>query len=192
MKIQPETLTQTHENVMEILVLEELERQIKQYPEALTQYINKVEVCTFALNRLPALYASCEKGKNMQKLIGQKEYRDEIKKSVRQALAAIQRDPLRVSTPLISDLNEEYYAAVTALKNLQSLLEEENLLDYQELTWENLVTVMRHALAKAAWTGDAPQVISNNDCPRGSGEADGDSSEAVTQIGNWSDFRYFR
>ncbi|MCU0533824.1 MAG: late competence development ComFB family protein [Hydrococcus sp. Prado102] len=182
MKNQPE-IPQTYENVMEILVREELEKQIKQYPETLVQYINKVEVCTFALNRLPALYASCEKGKNMQKLIGQKEYREEIRKTVRQALAAIQRDPLRISTPLVSDLNEEYYAAVTALKNLQSLLEEENLLDYQELTWENLVSIMRRALAKAALTGEAPQESSNSDR---------DSSEAVTQIGNWSDCRYFR
>lgn len=183
MKTQTEDLPQTYENVMEVLVREELERQIKQYPETLSQYINKVEVCTFALNRLPALYASCEKGKNMQKLIGQKEYREEIRKAVRQALAAIQRDPLRVSTPLVSDLNEDYYAAVTALKNLQSLLEEENLLDYQELTWDNLVTVIRHALAKAAWTGEVPQSNSNSDR---------DPNEAVTQIGNWSDSRYFR
>jgi hypothetical protein len=182
MKNQPDNLLQTYENVMELLVQEEIERQIKQYPETLVKFINKVEVCTFALNRLPALYASCEKGKNMQKLIGQKEYREEIRKSVRQALAAIQRDPLRVSTPLVSDIDEEYHAAVTALKNLQSLLEEENLLDYQELTWENLVTVMRHALAKAAWTGEAPQTNFNS----------GDASEAVTQIGNWSDCRYFR
>jgi Late competence development protein ComFB len=182
MNKQPENIPQAYENVMETLVWEEIERQIKQYPETLVQYINKVEVCTFALNRLPALYASCEKGKNMQKLIGQKEYREEIKKSVRQALAAIQRDPLRVSTPLVSDVNEEYNSAVTALKNLQSLLEEQNLLDYQELTWDNLVTVMRHALAKAAWTGEAPEVISHS----------GNSSEAITQIGNWSDSRYFR
>jgi hypothetical protein len=153
MKAQVETIPQTYQNVMEVLVQEELERQLKNCPETLIQYINKVEVATYALNRLPPLYASCEKGKNMQKVLGQKQYREEIKKAVRQGLAAIQRDPLRVSIPLVSETNEEYYAANNALKNLQSLLEEQNLLDYQELSWDNLVEIIQHALKKMAWAG---------------------------------------
>lgn len=183
MKPQTEAqpLPQTYENVMELLVQEELDRQLKQCPDALVQYMNKVEVATFALNRLPALYASCEKGKNMQKVIALKQHREEIKKAVRQALAAVQRDPLRVSTPLVAANDEEYLAATTALKNLQSLLEEENLLDYQELTWDSLVHVVRHALTKAAWTGVAPEIkheVAQN-------ASDPNRKEA------WDDSRYF-
>lgn len=153
MKPQVETIPQTYQNVMEVLVHEELERQLKSCPETLVQYINKVEVATYALNRLPPLYASCEKGKNMQKILGQKQYRDEVKKAVRQGLAAIQRDPLRVSIPLVSETNEEYHTATNALKNLQVLLEEQNLLDYQNLSWDNLVEIIQHALNKTAWAG---------------------------------------
>jgi hypothetical protein len=43
-----------HLNVMELLVNEEIERQLKPYPSKIKKYINKVEVATFALNRLPA------------------------------------------------------------------------------------------------------------------------------------------
>jgi hypothetical protein len=182
MKLQTETLPQTYQNVMELLVQEELEKQLKQCSETLTQYINKVEIATYALNRLPALYASCEKGKNMQKLIAQKQYREEVKKAVRQGLAAIQRDPLRISTPLISENDEQYYTAITALRNLQSLLEEANLLDYKELTWDNLVSVVCHALAKTAWTGVAPQ--SSYRVPQSA------SDEEPTQIADWMDSRY--
>lgn len=184
MKLQTENLPQTYQNIMELLVREELEKQLKQCPETLAQYINPVEVATYALNRLPALYASCEKGKNMQKLLAKKQYREEIKKAVRQGLAAIQRDPLRISAPLISKNDEQYHAANTALKNLQSLLEKTNLLDYQELTWDNLVSVVCHALAKTAWTGVAPQT-----CYR---VPDGSSDEDPTQVADWTDSRYLR
>jgi hypothetical protein len=182
MKAQTEDYPQTCQNVMELLVQEELERQLQQCPENLVRYINKVEVATYALNRLPALYASCEKGKNMQKMLGKKQYREEIRKAVRQGLAAIQRDPLRISTPLVSENDEQYYAATHALKNLQSLLEEENLLDYQELNWDNLVHIVRHALTKTALTGVVPQqnyqIHQNNGKKR-----DRDAA--------WEDSRYF-
>ena len=53
-------------NVMERLVAEEVERQKAKLPPKLREYIKTVEVETFALNRLPALYASSEKGWQMQ------------------------------------------------------------------------------------------------------------------------------
>jgi hypothetical protein len=183
MKPQTENPPQTYQNVMEVLVQEEIERQLKNYPVTLTQYLNKLEVATYALNRLPALYASSEKGKNIQKLIGQKQYREEIRKAVRQGFAAIQRDPLRVSIPLISEIEEEYYTAITALKDLQSLLEEQNFLDYQDITWDNLVKVVRHALAKAAWVGLPPQT---------SDQTHQDYSEAPTQIADWDNSCHLR
>jgi hypothetical protein len=173
--------TQTYINVMEILVEQELERQLKNCPEKLLCYINKVEVATYALNRLPVLYASCEKGKNIQKLLAQKQYREEIKKVVRQALAAVQRDPLRASIPLISEERKEYHIASTALQNLKSLLEEENLLNYQELNWNNLVNIVRQALTKAAWTGIAPRTSTFKS-----------QNQTKTNADDWADSRYLR
>lgn len=183
MKVQVENLPQTYHNVMEVLVHEELERQLKNCPETLVQYINKIEVATYALNRLPSLYASCEKGKNMQKVSGQKHYREEIKKAVRQGLAAIQRDPLRVSIPLVLETNEEYHAATNALKNLQSLLEEQNLLDYQELSWDNLVEIIQHALKKTAWAGVSIQPSS---------QPTQNTQKARSKVSGWDDSCYLR
>jgi hypothetical protein len=178
---QTESLTQTYQNVMELLVQEELEIQLKQYPETLTRYINKVEVSTYALNRLPSLYASCEKGRNMQTLIGRQQYRDEVKKAVRQALAAVQRDPLRVSKPLVIESDEEYYSATIALNNLHDLLEEEDLLDYQALNWDNLVDVVRHALAKTSLTGKTP---------KSSRQPHRNISDNASENVDWADIRY--
>ena len=53
-------------NVMERLVAEEVARQKAKLPPKLREYIKGVEVETYALNRLPALYASSEKGWQVQ------------------------------------------------------------------------------------------------------------------------------
>lgn len=140
---------QRYLNVMEELVQVEIKKQLKNYPRALVEYINQIEVATFALNRLVPLYASCEKGKNRQKLLGQKQYREQIKIAVRQGLAAVQRDPIRVSTPLISEIEASQRTAKTALIELQTLLEESELTNYEKLNWENLVSVMQRALHRA-------------------------------------------
>jgi hypothetical protein len=137
---------QTYLNVMEDLVQEEIRRQLKNYARALVKYINQVEVATFALNRLPPLYASCEKGRQQQKLLGQQQYREQIIVAVRQGLAAVQRDPIRTSRPLISEIAINYQSAQVALLELQKMLEEQDLTDYERLTWENLVSIVRRAL----------------------------------------------
>ena len=79
-------------NIMEELVAEEVTRQMERYPDNVTQYISKVEVATFALNRLPPLYASCHKGLNKQKLKGKSDLSVQITKAVRQGFAAVQKD----------------------------------------------------------------------------------------------------
>jgi hypothetical protein len=130
---------------MEFLVHEEIEKQLKRYPTHFVQYLNRVEVATYALNRLPPLYASSQKGKRQQQLIGHQKFKEQIKAAVRQGIAAVERDPLRVSTPLLSE-------ADAALQELQNLLAEKNLLDYQQLSWNNLVTAIQRALSKIAWS----------------------------------------
>ena len=49
-------------NVMEMLVEEEVTKQIKGLPPRILKYLKQTEVETYALNRLPSLYASSEKG----------------------------------------------------------------------------------------------------------------------------------
>ena len=97
--------TQIHQNIMEILVQDEVKKQLQTYPPNLVEYIEPIEVETFALNRLPAMYASSLKGKYQQEIKAKRHYRKDIEKAVRQAIAAVTRDPLRKSDPLPIPVN---------------------------------------------------------------------------------------
>ncbi|WP_265416079.1 late competence development ComFB family protein [Aphanothece sacrum] len=134
---------------MEILVKEEIEKQLKCYPKALKAYFNTIEIETHALNRLPALYASSKIGEEQQKRLGKKRYQEQIKSAVRRAIAAIERDPLRKSTPLISEENTQYQIANNALKRLEKLLKDYQLINENEdLCWHNLTSLVRQGLNK--------------------------------------------
>lgn len=98
---------------MEDLVAEEVRTQMALLSPRLTQYIQRTEVETFALNRLPTLYASSQEGWLHQVKRARDEYQVKIKTAVRQALAAVQRDPLRSSTPLFPDKEEALSEAST-------------------------------------------------------------------------------
>jgi len=104
---------------MEDLVAEEVRRQLALLSPRLTQYIKRVEVETYALNRLPPLYASSKEGWLHQKRKAGNELPDQIKQSVRQAIAAVQRDLLRSSTPLVPD-EDDASSVATAAKTGES------------------------------------------------------------------------
>lgn len=136
-----------YQNIMEILVHREIQRQIKGLPKSLRDYINQVEVATFALNRLPPLYASSEKGKHQQELKGKSELQDKIAVAVRQALAAINRDPLRMSTPIADAVDPDLKIAQDALREVEQLLRERQLIQTTtEVTWQKLPRLIDHAL----------------------------------------------
>ena len=145
-----ENTTSMHVNVMEALVYQEIQKQLKFYPKNLKSYINLTEVATFALNRLPPLYASSVKGQEEQENIASLKYRKEINSAVRRAIAAVERDPLRNSTPIISEIEVKYQEAEKTLGAIQSLLADYNLMDYagQQITWENCPHLLRKALHK--------------------------------------------
>ncbi|ACK69971.1 conserved hypothetical protein [Gloeothece citriformis PCC 7424] len=152
---QPETLQLNNpvgirQNIMELLVKQEIEKQLKHYSPQLKPYINKIEVATFALNRLPALYASTIQGKNHQIELAKK-YQEQITLAVRRGIAAVERDPLRSSTPLISDVEIEYNKAKKALQDLQDYLQQKGLLSHSYLGWNNLVITVHLALKKVSW-----------------------------------------
>ncbi len=133
---------QIYKNVMEWLVTEEVEQQLQKVSPKLLRYINKIEVATFALNRLPPLYASSEEGLQRQEKRAKREYRQEITKAVRQAIAAVQRDPIRFSTPLVSKENLESQQAKAALEELQDVLQK------RELSWKNIAKVVHQAITQ--------------------------------------------
>lgn len=89
-------------NVMEKLVAEETTRQLKAYPPRITKDVQNLDVITYALNRLPPLYASTEEGIAHQTQIAKDNHQKAIQMAVQQAIAAVRRDPLRNKTPIQS------------------------------------------------------------------------------------------
>lgn len=117
-------------NVMELLVSEEVDKQLAALPPRVLKYVKRLEVETYALNRLPALYASSEKGWQYQYEKAKREMRHEINDAVRRALAAVQVDPLRTSQPLNIVSDDE---AQVALKTLREMLQQ------PDLSWDGLI-----------------------------------------------------
>ena len=120
----------SYTNVMERLVAEEVARQKSKLPGKLRGYIKTVEVETYALNRLPALYASSEKGWQMQYEKAGQDHAEAIHKAVRQGVAAVQIDPLRASEPLSVKQHDESEAILTTFRNM---------LNQPELSWDDIL-----------------------------------------------------
>jgi hypothetical protein len=115
------TLTRHHRayiNVMESLVAQEVGRQLQDLPARTRRYLKIEEVVTYALNRLPAMYASSEKGWQYQRQLAKKDLHRKIQTAVRQAIVAVQVDPLRLSQPLPIRHSPEAEAVLQALRSL--------------------------------------------------------------------------
>ena len=132
---------QAYRNVMESLVVEEVEKQLQRLPAKVSSYVNKAEVVAYALNRLPALYATSEKGWEQQGVRARRESGSQIVSAVRQAIAAVQRDPLRAVVPLTMGTEQESQVVLQELKEL---------LGQDELSWRNLVDAVENALIRTA------------------------------------------
>lgn len=128
-------------NAMEDLVAEEIRQQFRFLPLQQRQYLNQVQVMTYALNYLPPLYASSQRGWYYQMERGKKDLGKQIREAVLWAIAAVQRDPIRTEVPLRL---QEPEACLTAIKKLKELLQQE------ELSWSNLADIVEQALVKAA------------------------------------------
>jgi hypothetical protein len=111
---------QIYKNVMEALIAEEIKAQINQSSAYRTQKINVTEVATYALNRMPPLYASSQEGLYRQKQRAQKEFGPRLKAAVAQGLKVVTQTPLRLTTPLVpeEDLEAETQLARMALEKL--------------------------------------------------------------------------
>ncbi|WP_071191111.1 late competence development ComFB family protein [Trichormus sp. NMC-1] len=134
---QQHSFIKNSRNVMEMLVVEEVEKQIQCLPMKTAKYIKASEVVAYALNRLPCLYATSKRGWQRQWHHGKTELYQKISTSVRQGIAAVQRDPLRINDPL-NFLEDQ--AAQTALEGLKVLLQRE------DISWDNLNNVVEQTL----------------------------------------------
>ncbi|MEB3163765.1 MAG: late competence development ComFB family protein [Prochlorothrix sp.] len=125
-----------YKNIMEILVEQEVAHQMRKVPPQMVQYVRAVEVMTYALNRLPVLYACSEKGMQLQLKNAKQKYGPQIVQQVHWAIAAVQRDPLRQFKPIQQQDQK-------TLNSLRDLLKDPGL------TWDNLPHTVSNLLALA-------------------------------------------
>ncbi len=90
----------SYKNVMELLIDDEIDRQTCRYSQVEAQEINRIEVATYALNRVPPLYASSQEGIERQYERGLSEFIDHITATVTQALNKVHQNPHVKATPL--------------------------------------------------------------------------------------------
>lgn len=185
-------------NVMESVVVNEVNRQLHQVPGRVRRYLKIEEIVTYALNRLPTLYASSEKGLEHQQQLATRDMIRQVESAVRQGIAAVQVDPLRLSQPLYLGHLPESEAVLQALRALFNLPE----LDWQQalVKLRNLQTDVRPEVPQAtpepwqpgqytsqvAWTHRRrrPQYLENESLEPAAEEAAADSQ------GGWDDARY--
>ncbi|NEQ44982.1 MAG: late competence development ComFB family protein [Leptolyngbya sp. SIOISBB] len=123
-------------NVMEGLVAQETWRQLKDMPRWFRRSRRWAEIMPYALNRLPTLYASSQRGWQHHLKFAQRELKDTIRQVVKDALLITRPDPLEHREPLkLERLNDSEVVLqalssvfqlpeldwVTALEQLQAL-----------------------------------------------------------------------
>lgn len=144
-------LAKTYLNAMEILVEEEVERRIQQLPEAHRAYLNRMEIIAYALNQLPSLYATGEKGLSYQLQQGRTQHAAKIQQAVQQSLSAVLRDPILNYEPLRLQASA---GMRDVLKRIRTLLHNE------QIDWETLPEILE-ALVRNTPRGDQLAAINS-------------------------------
>lgn len=135
----------TYRNAIELLVEEEVDRQISKLPSRTASYTNRTELIAYALNQLPPLYATSEKGLEYQIQKARTQLSSQINQAVMRAFAAIRRDPIRTCAPLKT--NHLAAPLEDVLRQLRSLLKND------KVDWDNLPTAVEKALNRATQSG---------------------------------------
>ncbi len=90
-------------NTLEDIVIHEAKTQIEALGKGSEADVNLNEVAAYALNRLPPMYASTDRGWLQQRKRAHGELTQQIASVVRQARLSVRRDPLRKPEPLPED-----------------------------------------------------------------------------------------
>lgn len=135
---RPEELS---DNLTEQLVQAEIERQFAALPYKVALYIRKADVMAYALNRLPALYASTWRGREKQQTYADDNLYPEIKVVVQRAIAAVTNDPLRTQG--------DGWCPAESPETEAVLAELRKVLKF-DCSWDNLADVVKYRLTQAA------------------------------------------
>ncbi|AFY76524.1 MAG: late competence development ComFB family protein [Hydrococcus sp. C42_A2020_068] len=143
-------VSQSNKNAMELLVAQEIKKQLEPCSAEIKELVNQVEVATYALNRLPSLYASSEEGLAWQKQRGQKEMQQLITATVREALEVVRKDPARFSTPLLPPERQEIQEAREALQELLDWLwMYQGEIPRNDASWRELIKIVKQIVSQA-------------------------------------------
>jgi hypothetical protein len=134
----------TYKNAMEVLVEEEVNRHIQKLSARTAAYINQTELIAYALNQLPALYATSEKGLEYQLQRGRNKFAPQVTQAVLRAFAAIRRDPLRNYVPLKL---QQSTPSPDVLRQLRLLLKND------KIEWDNLPVALERILGRGEGAG---------------------------------------
>ncbi len=147
-EITQESQSETFKNVMEALVVEEVTKQTEKLPPSVTRYLNLVDVATYALNRLPSLYASSQEGEKWQRWRAKEYLETRIRTTVQKAIASVEKDPIRLSTPLEKEATDN--EIIAAFEDLRNFLKD--FVRVEKLSNKEVVSVMKQTIARAAET----------------------------------------
>jgi Late competence development protein ComFB len=127
-------------NTLENLVASISQRQISRLAPNLKQQVTLEEVCAFALNRLPPMYATTENGLKYWRDRARNELSSDILVTVRQGVITILKSPSRFLPPLPSD-------KFTTQQEL-AIAELQDILQITEIDWRNVAVVVEDAIAQ--------------------------------------------
>ncbi|NJR68095.1 MAG: late competence development ComFB family protein [Synechococcales cyanobacterium CRU_2_2] len=136
-------VSKTYRNAMEPLVVQEVQRQMQQLAPSALRHVNADDVIAYALNSLPALYATTETGWLWQQSRAQKDLAGQVSAAVCQGLMVVHQTPERSEDRLCSP-ESSLFAAQKALQELSIYLGCPNL------TWLNLLPAIKSTLAQVA------------------------------------------
>ena len=124
-------------NAIEELVIAETEAQLKRLNPEVVQRIEPSDVIAYALNRLPPMYATSQRGWKELRERASSVLANQIQTVVRHALVNTQRDPLRQPDPI----PEQELAS-----QARSLLKVQKILCRETLTWKDVPDLVQEAL----------------------------------------------
>ncbi|NJM28027.1 MAG: late competence development ComFB family protein [Pseudanabaena sp. RU_4_16] len=128
-------------NILEDLVIEEARSQIQRLGSRVRTQFIPGEVAAYALNRLPPLYASTDRGWLQQRKRANTDLRAQIINAVQQGMIAVRKDPLRHPKPM-----PQIELESTAL----SLSKLGKLLNKPELKWKEVPAALEEALVNGS------------------------------------------
>ncbi len=124
-------------NAIEELVIDEVRLQMKRLGSKTQEPLDLSEVAAYALNRLPPMYATTQRGWLQQRKRARNELKEQIESTVRRAMLGVRKDALRDASPLPPSELEDQARSLAALQKI---------LGKDDLKWKDVPVAVEDAL----------------------------------------------